>query len=173
MPTPVMRTAQMLSLTFMSMLVVIGVVVALSIPEADLALPAPVILGGQVIAGIVVFVLCSTIGFRTAPIAPGTPQERAETEGIQKQQTSMFLRLVLSEIVALGSLALAFLVEEGQLMTYAVGGVISLLLMIFFAYPSARNIRRVEAGLDSAGARSRLSESFGVGDGPTSTHQVL
>ncbi|NYI78145.1 hypothetical protein [Nocardioides panzhihuensis] len=173
MPTPAMRTARMLVLTFMSMLVVLGVVVALSVPEADLTLPSAYVIGGQVAAGVVIFVLCSTIGFRAVPITPGTDSDKATREGLQRQQTSMFLRLVLSEIVALVSLALAFVLTEGQLMTYVIGGLISLALMAFFAYPSTRNIRRVEASLDSAGARSRLAEAFGVGEGPASTYNVL
>ncbi|MBC7275870.1 hypothetical protein [Nocardioides sp.] len=173
MPTPPMRTARMLALTFMSMLVVLGVVVALSVPEADLTLPSAYVIGGQVAAGVVIFVLCSTIGFQVVPITPGTPPEQATREGLQRQQTSMFLRLVLSEVVAIASLALAFVLTDGQLMTYVIGAVVSLALMAFFAYPSARNIRRVEASLDSAGAPSRLAEEFGVGDGPTSTYNVL
>ncbi len=75
---------------------------------------------------------------------------------------SLILRLVLSELVALVSLALAFVLTDGQVMTYVVGGAVSLALMALFAYPSAGNIRRVEASLDSAGAQSRLAETFGV-----------
>jgi len=173
MTTAAARTARMLALTFMTMVVVLGVIVALSVPDSDLRLPSAYVIGGQVAAGVVIALLCSTIGFRAAPITPGTPPEKATGEGLQKHQTSMFLRLVLSEIVALVSLALAFVLTDGQLMTYVIGGVISLALMAFFAYPSARNVRRVEASLDSAGAPSRLAEAFGVGDGPTSTHKVL
>lgn len=162
MPTQAMRTSQMLAIAVMSTLVVLGVVVALSVPEADLTLPSAYVIGGQVAAGVVVFVLCSTIGFRIEPITPGTDPERATREALQRQQSSMFLRLVLSELIALVSLALAFVLTEGQLMTYAIGALISLALMAFFVYPSARTIRRVEAGLDSAGAQSKLAEAFGV-----------
>ena len=173
MPTPALRTAQMLALTFMTMVVGLGIVVALSLPDADLQLPSAYVIGGQVAAGVVVALLCSAIGFRAVPIAPGTAPEKATSEALQKHQTSMFLRLVLSEVVAIVSLALAFVLTEGQLMTYVIGGLITLALMVLFAYPSARNIRRVEASLDSAGAPSRLAETFGVGDSPSSTHQVL
>jgi hypothetical protein len=173
MTAPLARTAQMMALAFMTMVVGLGVIVALSIPDADLQLPSAYVIGGQVAAGVVMAVLCSAIGFRAAPITPGTPQEKATSEGLQKHQTSMILRLVLGEAVALVSLALAFVLTEGQLMTYLIGGAISLVLMAYFAYPSARNIRKVEASLDSAGAPSRLAEAFGVGDGPSSTHKVL
>lgn len=172
MTAPLARTAQMMALTFMSMVVGLGVIVALSVPDADLTLPSALVIGGQVSAGVVIALLCSAIGFRAAAITPGTPAEKATTEGLQKHQTSMLLRLVLSEIVALVSLALAFVLTEGQLMTYVIGGAISLVLMAYFAYPSARNIRRVEASLDSAGAPSRLAEAFGM-DGSTNTHRVL
>ncbi|MBB3089799.1 hypothetical protein [Nocardioides albus] len=157
----------------MSMLLILGIVVALSVPEADLTLPSAYVIGGQVAAGVVVFVLCSAIGFRAVPITPGTNSEQATREGLQRQQTSMFLRLVLSEIIAIVSLALAFVLTEGQLMTYLIGAAISLGLMAFFAYPSARNIRRVEERLDSAGGQSRLAEAFGVSDGPSSTHNAF
>jgi hypothetical protein len=173
MTAPLARTAQMMALAFMTMVVGLGVIVALSIPDADLQLPSAYVIGGQVAAGVVMAVLCSAIGFRAAPITPGTPPEKATSEGLQKHQTSMILRLVLGEAVALVSLALAFVLTEGQLMTYLIGGGISLVLMAYFAYPSARNIRKVEASLDSAGAPSRLAEAFGVGDGPSSTHKVL
>lgn len=173
MTAPLARTAQMMALTFMTMVVGLGVIVALSVPDADLQLPSAYVIGGQVAAGAVIALLCSTIGFRAAPITPGTPDEKATTEGLQKHQTTMFLRLVLSEVVALVSLALAFVLTEGQLMTYVIGGAVSLVLMAFFAYPSARNVRKVEASLDSAGARSRLAEAFGVTEGPSSTHNVL
>lgn len=162
MPTPVLRSAQMLALAFMSMIVVLGLVVYLSLPDADLALPSAYVIGGQVVAGVVVALILSTIGFRVAPVTPGTAPEKAKGEALQKHQTSMILRLVLSELIALVSLALAFVLTEGQVMTYAIGGVISLALMAVFAYPSAGNIRRVEASLDSAGAQSRLAEAFGV-----------
>lgn len=173
MTAPLARTAQMMALAFMTMVVGLGVIVALSIPDADLKLPSAYVIGGQVAAGVIIAVLCSAVGFRAAPVTPGTAPEKATSEGLQKHQTSMILRLVLSEVVALVSLALAFVLTEGQLMTYVIGGAISLVLMAYFAYPSARNIRKVEASLDSAGAPSRLAEAFGVGDGPSSTHKVL
>ncbi|EGD43854.1 hypothetical protein ACWZJV_04105 [Nocardioides sp. WG-D5] len=162
MPTPALRSVQMLALAFMSMIVVLGLVVYLSLPDADLALPSTYVIGGQVVAGVVVALILSTIGFRVAPVTPGTAPEKAKGEALQKHQMSMILRLVLSELVALVSLALAFILTEGQVMTYVIGGVISLALMALFAYPSAGNIRRVEASLDSAGAQSRLAEAFGV-----------
>ncbi|NGN94828.1 hypothetical protein G5C66_19065 [Nocardioides sp. KC13] len=162
MPTPALRSVQMLALAFMSMIVVLGLVVYLSVPDADLALPSTYVIGGQVVAGVVIALILSAIGFRVAPVTPGTDPEKAKGEALQKHQMSMILRLVLSEVVALVSLALAFVFTEGQVMTYVIGGAISLALMAFFAYPSAGNIRRVEASLDSAGAQSRLAEAFGV-----------
>ncbi|MGH3354049.1 MAG: hypothetical protein ACRDPS_25530 [Nocardioides sp.] len=173
MTAPLARTAQMMALAFMTMVVGLGVVVALSIPDPDLQLPSAYVIGGQVAAGVIMALLCSTVGFGAAPVTPGTLPEKATNEGLQKHQTSMILRLVLSEVVALASLALAFVLTEGQLLTYVIGAVITLALMAFFAYPSARNIRRLEAQLDSAGARSGLAEAFGLGDGPASTHKVL
>lgn len=173
MTAPLARTAQMMAIAFMSVVVWLGVIVALSVPDADLQLPSAYIIGGQIAAGVVMALLCSAIGFRVAPITPGTPPEKATSEGLQKHQTSMILRLVLSEVVAIASLTLAYVVTEGQLMTYLIGGAVSLVLMAYFAYPSARNIRKVEASLDSAGVPSRLAEAFGVGDGPASTHKVL
>ncbi|MFI5623212.1 hypothetical protein ACIA03_07070 [Nocardioides sp. NPDC051685] len=160
MPTPALRSAQMLALAFMSMIVVLGVVVYLSVADADLTLPSTYVIGGQVAAGVVIALIVSTIGFRVAPITPGTAPEEAKGEALQKHQMSMILRLVLSELVALVSLALAFILTEGQVMTYVIGGAVSVVLMALFAYPSAGNIRRVEASLDSAGAQSRLAEAF-------------
>ncbi|MFE6650330.1 hypothetical protein ACFVJS_27485, partial [Nocardioides sp. NPDC057772] len=145
MPTPALRSVQMLALAFMSMIAVLGVVVYLSVPDADLAVPSTYVIGGQVVVGVVIALILSAIGFRVAPVTPGTAPEKAKSEAMQKHQMSMILRLVLSELVALVSLALAFVLTEGQVMTYVIGGVISLALMAFFAYPSAANIRRVEA----------------------------
>ncbi|MFD7075456.1 hypothetical protein ACFU7D_27505 [Nocardioides sp. NPDC057577] len=162
MPTPALRTAQMMALAFMSMVVVLGVVVYLSVPDPDLALPSTYVIGGQVVAGVVIALILSTIGFRAAPITPGTAPEKAKGEALQKHQTSLILRLALSELVALVSITLAFVLTEGQLMTYVIGGLISLALMALFAYPSAGNVRRVEASLDSAGAQSRLADTLGV-----------
>jgi hypothetical protein len=162
MTTPALRSAQMLALAFMSMVVVLGVIVYLSVPDADLALPSEYVMGGQVVAGVAIALILSTIGFRVAPITPGTTPEQAKAEALQKHQMSVILRLALSELIALVSVTLAFILTEGQLMTYVIGGVISLVLMAVFAYPSASNIRRVEASLDSAGAQSRLAATFGV-----------
>ncbi len=78
MPTPALRSTQMLALAFMSMIVVLGVVVYLSVPDADLALPSTYVIGGQVAAGVVIALIVSTIGFRVAPIAPGTSPGRGE-----------------------------------------------------------------------------------------------
>ncbi|MFJ9391202.1 hypothetical protein ACIRON_20425 [Nocardioides sp. NPDC101246] len=162
MPTAALRTAQTMALAFMSMVVVLGVVVYLSVPDPDLELPSTYVIGGQVVAGVVIALILSTIGFRVAPITPGTAPDKATGEALQKHQTSVILRLALSELVALVSITLAFVLSEGQLMTYVIGGLISLALMALFAYPSAGNVRRVEASLDSAGAQSRLAETFGV-----------
>ena len=118
--------------------------------------------GGLVVAGVVIALVLSTIGFRVAPITPGTDPEKAKGEALQKHQMSLILRLVLSELVALVSLALAFILTEGQVVTYLIGAAISVLLMALFAYPSAGNVGRVEASLDSAGAQSRLADTLGV-----------
>lgn len=173
MPTPVMRTTQILTLSFMSIVVGLGVVVALSVPEADLTLPPILVIAGQVVAGIVMFLVISMIGFNTGPIALGTEPEQAKREALGKHQTSILLRLALSEAIALGSIAVAFILTEGQLLAYVIGAVISLALMAWFAYPSARNIRRVESALDASGVRSGLAETFGLDNGTAGTHQIL
>lgn len=73
----------------------------------------------------------------------------------------MILRFALSEVIAIASLVAAFVVEGG-ILTYAVGAVVSLVLMAVHVWPSARPVGRVADALEAAGRRTTLREEFGV-----------
>ncbi|MDO9498265.1 MAG: hypothetical protein Q7J48_21345 [Nocardioides sp.] len=135
--------------------------------------PAAWVLLTQVGAGLVLHVLITAIGYRTPPVAPGTPPETAGRSSVAAMSTGTILRGALSESVAIASLALAFIVTEGQYVTYLGGAVVSLLLFALHAYPSERTISRTEASLERAGGTSYLRHQLGLPPGSAGPIQEL
>ncbi|MDP2772537.1 MAG: hypothetical protein Q8O61_03190 [Nocardioides sp.] len=144
-----------------------------STDEGAFEAPPAWVLLVQVGAGLVLHVLISAVGYRTAPITPGTPPEIAGRTSVAAMSTGTILRGALSESVAIASLALAFIVTEGPFVTYLGGAVVSLLLFALHAYPSERTISRTEASLERDGGTSYLRRRLGLSTRPPGAIEEL
>lgn len=103
------------------------------------------------VAGIV-----STLGFRTAAIAPGTPEDEAQQVAWAALQGTTLVRCALTESVAIVALVLAFVVPEGGLLLYVVATVVSVVLSIVLSWPGDRVVDRIRESLERAGGLSYL-----------------
>ena len=115
----------------------------------------------QVAAGVAVHVLLETVGYRIPPLDTDLSDADAQQAARGRWQTSMMLRFALSEVIALLSLAAAF-VLDGGVWTYLGGAVVSLALMAVHVWPGARPVGRVADALEASGRQSHLREEFGL-----------
>ncbi|MBO0842812.1 MAG: hypothetical protein J2O46_06480, partial [Nocardioides sp.] len=146
-----LQSYRTMSLVLLGVPVLIGVVVFFALggrPGGVLAAPPVWVPIAQVVLGVVEFVLLNSIGYGNMAIEPGADFEESQTKGLQAFQSAMFLRFAVCEFIVFVSLAVAFLVSRGSFLAYAGGAVVALVLLAWFVYPSARNIRRQEAVLD-------------------------
>jgi hypothetical protein len=104
----------------------------------------------------------SMIGYRVPAIAPGTPSQEAGVAARRAYSSSTYVRMALSEAVAIISLALAFVVTEGGYVVFLVGAALAMVLMAVHAWPGERTIAKVEASLEREGAHSHLREAIGA-----------
>jgi hypothetical protein len=109
-----------------------------------------------VAAGVAVHLVITLVGSRTPAIAPGTDPETAGRTAAGALSSGTMLRAALSEAVAPGSLALAFLADEGSYLTFLCGAVVSLALLALHAFPTGRTVRRTEESLEPDGGTSYL-----------------
>lgn len=164
----VKQSTTMLALSLMGALVIIPVAVFFVVGGEDGALhaPATVLLVAVPAAGVAVHVLLEAIGYRVQPIAPGTPEDDARSQAVARWQASMVQRFALSEAIAIVSLALCFVVDQGGYVLLLLGCATSLALMAVHVFPWSRPVGRVADALDRDGAHSGLREVFGTGRGP-------
>ena len=157
-----LRQIQLLAGAMMSSLILIAVVVASAAPGDDrFAAPPMWLLAAQFGAGAALFVLIETFGYRTGAFDPETEQTTT-ADALAAFQNGTIMRFALSEVVALGSLAAAFVIEEGGITGYATGAVVSLALMGYHAWPWSRPVDKTVAQLERDGGRSGLREGLGL-----------
>ncbi len=104
--------------------------------------------------------VASTVGYRVPAVAAGTPPDVARGAAHAAYQQSMVLRFAVCESGAIIALVLAFALTPQTAMTYLVGAVLSLLLMLWHVWPSRRLVAKVEALLDADGGRSGLQDTL-------------
>lgn len=105
-------------------------------------------------------VACTTVGYRTTPVRPGTAASEAARTGRSAFQQSTFVRMALCEAVGIVAVAAAFVVDSRTGMTVVVGAVLSLALLALHAWPGERTIARVQRSLDRDGGQSFLSDTM-------------
>jgi hypothetical protein len=162
-PAPIMQF-RVLAATLMGALVVFLLVLGFALGfDGYPPTWAPWALGALAVAA---HLAASTVGYRVPAVAPGTPPEAARSAAIAAYQQSMVLRFAVCEAVAITALVLAFALTPQTAMTYLVGAVLSLLLMLWHVWPSRRLVAKVEALLDRDGGRSGLQDAlFGTRSG--------
>ena len=146
--TPFAMSARILAGSLMGALLFIGVALFYVLPT-DGAPPLWVFLA-QVVAGIAIHFFLEAIGYRVQALDPSMSDDDAAAAARVRWQSSMILRFALCEVVALASIAAAFVLEEGGFLVYAVGALVSLR-----ADDRARVAVVAPRGQDGRGARVR------------------
>jgi hypothetical protein len=148
----------------MGSLVLFAIVLAFALPHADLSTAPPLWLAGaQVAAGVAIHFLVETIGYRTPAIPPGTSEEESRTRAAGQFMARSVVRASLCELIALASVAAAFILESGGYVGYLTGGAVSLVLLAVHAWPGERTVARTMTSLERDGGRSYLREQLGMG----------
>ncbi|WP_353953551.1 hypothetical protein V6K52_09115 [Knoellia sp. S7-12] len=165
---PFALSARILSGTLMGALVFMGMALFFVLgTEATPPLWVPL---AQFGAGIVIHFVVEAIGYRPQPLDPSMSDPDAATAARTRWQSSMILRFALIEAVAIASLAAAFVIDGG-VWTYAVGALVSLLLMGVHVWPAGRSVGKTANALESQGQASFLREAFGLPiPGPIQQH---
>ena len=157
---PFALSSRMLAASLMGALVVLGVALSVVLPpEGSFSI---VVLLAQVVAGVVVHGLLEAIGYRMPALAGDLSDEAAEAEARTRWQSGMILRFAISELIAIASIAAAFVLPDGDILVYAGGALVSLVLMMVHVWPWARPVGRTADALEAGGRRSGLREAFGL-----------
>jgi hypothetical protein len=146
--------------SLISGLVVIALALAFVLPTGET--PPGWVALGLIAAGVVDHLVLDAVGYRLPPLDPSLDDDAAAAEARVRYQTSTILRFAMSEVIAIVSVALAFVLPEGGFSTFAVGAGVSVSLMGVHVWPSARPIGRAADSLEAAGQRSGLRETFGL-----------
>lgn len=165
--TPFAMTARILAGSLMGALLFIGFALFYVLPVDET--PPPWVFLAQVVAGVAIHFFLEAVGYRVQALDVSMSEDGAATAARVRWQSSMILRFALCEFVALASIAAAFVIEEGGFLIYAVGALVSLVLMGVHVWPWARPVGRTADALESAGQPSYLREAFGLsapGPGP-------
>lgn len=156
-----LTSLRLLVVTMMAAIPVMGLALAfVMLPDDDLPSgadsgPPYLVLGGLVVAAVVVHLLIETTTYRVSAATA--------TDPVGVLRTGTILRASLAQSVALVGLALAFVVTSDGFLVFAVAGVASLVLTAVDAYPGRRQVARTDEALRRAGMASDLVTRLGVG----------
>ena len=158
-----LRQIQLLAGAMMSSLVLLALVLVFAVTDDDrLAAPPMWLLAAQFAAGGAIFYLLEKIGYRTIAIDPEADESAAAADAYGAFQSGTIVRFSISEVVAMASVAAAFVIDSGGVTGYATGAVVSLALMGYHAWPWSRPVDRTVASLERDGGRSHLRDRLGL-----------
>ncbi len=158
-----LRQLQTLVGAMMGSLVLLAVILVVALPDDDRFTAPPLwLLAAQFGAGAVIHVLLDNVGYRTAAIHVETDQQAATAQAFSAFQAGTILRFSLAELIAIGSLAIAFAHDDGSVIGYSTGAAVSLALIVFHTWPWSRPVDRTVASLERDGGRSYLRERLGM-----------
>ncbi|HSV41513.1 MAG TPA: hypothetical protein VLI04_22305 [Nocardioidaceae bacterium] len=115
-----------------------------------------------VIAAVVLLTLIGAVGYRTAAIVAGTPEEQARTTSLRAFQTALILRFALCEPIVLIALVLGFVTDQGGFLLYVVGVAVAAPGMYVHVLPSERAVARIQESLEREGGLSYLRQALGA-----------
>lgn len=158
-PAPFALSARILAGALMGALVFMGVALSVVLhPDAPVSVT---VLGAQLLAGAAAHLLIETVGYRTPALSPSLSDDEAAAQARTRWQSLMIMRFAIAEVVAIASIAAAFVLEDGGFVTYLGGAVVSLVLMAVHVWPGSRPVGKVADALEAGGKRSGLREAFG------------
>jgi F0F1-type ATP synthase membrane subunit c/vacuolar-type H+-ATPase subunit K len=157
-PIPRIRSTRMLVSVLAGSVVLWGVVMSFIFPSSEFPpIWVPLTFGAL---AVISHLLSRTVGFRLKPIPAGTLPTEAMPTALAAFQSSLIIRFVLSESVAIIALVLSFIVVPQTWTTYLIGGVPSLILFAVNVWPSTALISKVQQQLDREGGRSFLADAL-------------
>jgi hypothetical protein len=166
------RQTRMLSSILVSALVMIGI--ALSFVLAPVGeLPPWWVPLAQVVAGVAMHAVISTIGYQAAPLDRSLSDSQARATAQRIFTTGLTMRFAFSESIAIISIALAFVLQHGGFLIFLGGALVSIVLMALHVWPGAGPVGRIADKLEADGRPSGLREEFGlIGPDPASGSTV-
>lgn len=159
-PAPFALSTRILAGSLMGALVVIGVALSVVLPAH--AHVSVVVLLAQVLGGVAAHLLLEAVGYRTPALSLSLTDDDAATQARTRWQALMIMRFAIAEFIAIASIAAAFVLPDGSIVTYLGGAVVSLALMFVHVWPGARPVDKVAEALEAGGKRSGLRETFGL-----------
>ncbi len=130
--------------------------------ESDAWHVTPWVALGQLGLLVVMHLLIGQIGYRVAPLPTDASPAQVSTMTQQRWQAAFVVRLVLSELPLIVSLAGAFVLGHGG-WTVALGGaVVTGVLIAVHGWPGRGPVTKVAEALEANGRPSGLREAFGV-----------
>lgn len=160
--------ARILAGSVLGTLAAMGIVVfVVQGPDSDpLGGPPVWLLVAQLVGGLVMHVAIEAIGYRARPVEAGTPVEEAARLGLGAFRSLLMVRMALSELVAIASLAVAFAIGPPDgVLGYLTGAGVSTVLMLVHVWPWQRPIERTRAALERDGAIVPLPGTPGASSG--------
>lgn len=152
---------RVLTLTVVGGLVVIGVALAFVLPLDES--PPSWFTVAALAAGVVLHLGLDAFGYRTTPLDPALPADRATAVAMERYRAGMILRSALCESIAVASVALAFVLPVGGFAVYGVGAGVSVALLGIHVWPGPRPVDRAATALEAHGTPSGLREALGPG----------
>ena len=159
-PAPFALSTRILAGSLMGALVVIGVALSVVLPAPE-SFPLGA-LAVQVIAGVAAHLLLEAVGYRTPALSTALTDDDAAAQARTRWQSLMIMRFAIAEFIAIASVAAAFVLPDGGILTYLGGAVVSLVLMVVHVWPGARSVGKVAEALEAGGKPSGLREAFGL-----------
>jgi F0F1-type ATP synthase membrane subunit c/vacuolar-type H+-ATPase subunit K len=157
-PIPRIRSTRILVSVLAGSVVLWGVVMSFIFPSGEFPpIWVPLAFGGL---AVISHLLSRTVGFRVKPIPAGTLPAEAMATALAAFQSSLILRFVFSEAVAIVALVVSFIVVPQTWVTYLIGGVLSLILFAVNVWPSTALISKVQQQLDREGGQSFLADAL-------------
>ena len=147
----------MIASTMLATPVMLGIVLFVMVPAEDRFLVPPTwVLVAQFAGAAVLFVLCEFLFYRAPAVQPGTDPAEAQQLAMNAYQSSFFVRLAVCELLAVASLAAAFVIAPVSWLTYVGGGVLSVLLLVVHVLPTERTFAKTRESLEREDARVPL-----------------
>ena len=156
-PDPRWQSLRIIGLAMVGAPVLLGIVLlfVLSGPER-FALPPIWLPLAQVAAGLAIFALCEVALYRAPAISRGTDPEQVAQQAGTAYTSLLFQRLAICELLAMASVAAAFVLQPNTWLAYAPGGILAVLLLVVHVYPNARTIAKTRESLEREGVPVQL-----------------
>lgn len=159
-PAPTWQSLQVLAMSLVGAPVVILVAIWFVLGSDDPWSPPTVMLAVPVVLALGAAAMIQAVGYRTPALPATTPSQEAGETGARRFQSLMMIRFVLSELVTILPLALAFVVPHGGFSVLLIGVILSEALMLTHVLPNDTQVEKVRRSLASQGAVVPLREAL-------------